>query len=328
MLKRLRRALRKRAFEQKLAALPALLEGARFGDAEAAAAEALGIGEEVFGVDAAELTTPLYVMAAARLSSGRTEDALDACARAMRIAEALAGAPTEPRLPKLYELTAAIHERAGRLDDTIRLYRRLLAGYERMRHPDEASIADVAGRLGLLLGKQKNTAEAELLLGRALTITERISGARSRPAAEVLYNLGTVLAAAGRRDDAKRSLRRAIDILAEGDTRAGGDILALALHNLATLVEAEGRADEAEALYRRALAAHVARSTSADPPELRPTLVRLANLLETTGRVDEAIALYDRALSLAEHEFGPDHAVTLGIRAFREAAEQRPKPAR
>ena len=327
MLRRLRRALRRRAFERKLAALPALLEAARVVEAEAAAADALGIGEEVFGDEAAELTTPLYVLAAARLSAGRTEDALAACMRALRIAEALAGAPTEPRLPKLYELAAAIHERAGRLEETTRLYRRLLAGYERMRSPDEAAIADVAGRLGLLLGKQKQAAEAELLLSRALTLTERVFGARSRPAAEALYNLGTVLAAAGRRDDAARSLRRAIGILTEGDTRTDGGLLALAQHNLATLVEADGRADEAEDLYRRALAAH-AGAPNDDPPAIRPTLVRLGNLLEAKGRVDEALALYDRALSLAERDLGPDHAVTLGIRAFREAAQKRPPPPR
>lgn len=327
MLRRLRRALRKRAFEQKLAALPALLERKQDAEAEAAASEALVIGEEVFGAEAAELTTPLYVIAAARLSANHTEDALAACTRAIRIAEALAGAPTEPRLPKLYELAAVIHEREGRLTDTIRLYRRLLAGYERMRSPDEAAIADVAGRLGLLLGKQKQTAEAELLLARALATTERVFGARSRPAAEALYNLGTVLAASGRRDDATRSLRRAIDILTATDARPGDGLLALAQHNLATLVEAEGRADEAEDLYRRALAAH-AGATRGDPPEIRPTLVRLGNLLEAKGRVDEAISLYDRALALAEAELGLDHAVTLGIRAFREAAQKRNPPTR
>ncbi|MRG98118.1 tetratricopeptide repeat protein [Polyangium spumosum] len=321
MLRRLRRALRRRAFEQKLSALPALLEGERAAEAESEAEAALVIGEEVFGAEAAELTTPLYVMAAARLSAGRTDDALAACTRAIRIAEALAGAPTEPRLPKLYELAAAIHERAGTFDETIRLYRRLLAGYERMRTPDEAAIADVAGRLGLLLGKQKQAAEAELLLGRALSITERVHGARSRPSAEVLYNLGTVLAAAGRRDDAARSLRRAIGILGEHAPRPA--LLGAAQHNLATVLEAEGRAEEAEAMYREALATYEA-STDHEHADVRPTLVRLGHLLVAKGRAGEARPFYERAYALAARDFGVDHSITAGIRAFLDATAPAP----
>jgi len=233
MLAFLRRALDRRAYDRTLLTLTALLREERMAEAEVQAEDALAIAERAFGDDAIELTTPLYVLAAARLSRGNVDDALAPCSRAIAIAEAHAGQPTEPRLPKLHELAAAIHERAGRLDEATRVLRKLLSGHERMRAPDEATIADLSTRIGLLLARttQTQTGEAELLLRRALTITERVAGARSRAAAEALYNLGTVLATTGQRDEATRALTRAIDLL-DRDPPLDPDLLEKARRNL------------------------------------------------------------------------------------------------
>ena len=253
MLRFLLRALKRRTYTKKLEALTALSRSGKYAEAEATAAEALAVGEEVFGGDAAEVVTPLYVMAGARLSLDKPEEALAACERAVKIAEASAGTPTEPRLPRLYELCAAIHEQRGRKDEVERIYRRLLDGHERMREPDEAAIATWANRLGLLIGEEKRTAEAELLLSRALALRERLYGARSLEAAEVLYNLGTVLAAAKRRDEAEKALRRAAVILEE-KPGVGANILASATHNLGALAAERGQFDEAKRRFLAALA--------------------------------------------------------------------------
>jgi tetratricopeptide (TPR) repeat protein len=253
MLGWIRRLLARRTYEARLAMLAQLAGSGRHADLVTIAEEALAIAEKAFGPEPPEAVTPLYVLSGAHLAMGRDEEALAACRRAVAIAEAAAGTPTEPRLPKLYELMAAIFARAGMRDEEERIYRRLLAGYERMREPDEAAIAHCANQLGLLLGEQKKLAEADLSFSRALGLRERLFGARSPEAAEVLYNQGTVLAGAGRSEEAKRALERAVSILEE--KASGGTLLASALHNLGKLAEKAGRTEEAEGLYQRSTAA-------------------------------------------------------------------------
>jgi len=314
----LKRALERRTYQRKLAALPALLGREAFDEAAKEAQALVDLAEEVFGKRAPEMTTPLYVLAAARLSLGDVEHALPPCLRAVSIAEAHAGTTTEPRLPKLYELAAVLHERTGNLDLAIALHRRLLAGHERMREPDERAIADLSSKLGLLLAKQEHFTEGELLLKRALQTRERLDGARSLLAAEALYNLGTVLAGAARAADASRDLRRALSILEDLDEPAL-PLLASVRHNLATIVEGLGKTAEAESLYRGALAARES-AAGPDDEDLRPTLVRLGQILLKRGERDEALGLFDRALVLAERELGPEHPTTEGIRSFRASA--------
>jgi tetratricopeptide (TPR) repeat protein len=311
-----RRFFERRALLGKLAALPPLLASGKHAEAEAAATEALALAEAAHGADAPEIVTPLYVQAASRLALGLFDQALAPCLRAIAVAESAAGTPTEPRLPKLLELCAAIHERAGSVEEAVRVYRRLLAGHERMRAPDEAAIAEVANRLGLLLGKQKSVPEARLFLSRSLTTWERVAGARSREAAEVLYNLGTVELGAGKREEALRLLERAAAIAEE---RGEAELLASALHNLGVIAEERGQRAEAAALYKRSIAA---REQASGPlaTALRPTLVRLGKLHEVEGRTAEAAALYARALPMAEQELSAEHPITQGIRAFLKAA--------
>lgn len=101
------------------------------------------------------------------------------------------------------------------------------------------------------------------------------------------YNLGKLLADAGKKEEAERRYRLALE--AKPD-------LVEAWTNLANLLSDEGKTDEAIAAYERALASD---------PGYAPALYNLGVALQEAGRLDEAAEVYGRAARA-----GPDFAAT------------------
>ncbi|WP_437992322.1 tetratricopeptide repeat protein [Sorangium sp. So ce145] len=312
---------RGREYRRLLDVAASELAGSRHADAEATCARALRIAEEIYGDGDAELTAPLYALSSARLAQGRLDEARASSARAIAIAEAAAS--TDPPLPRLLEQLAAILERQGELGDVEALFRRMLAGYERMRDPDPIELSALLNRLGLLLGRRGARAEAAPLFRRAIALREGALGARHALVAEALYNAATFLELEEDLPTAEREvmLRRALEI-AEAGADVDRGLLASILHNLAAAREALGDQAEAAALYERALSAREA-LVGAAHPSLRPTLVRLAQVHHAAGRPSTALPLYERALALAEAELGADHPVATAIGAWMAEARSR-----
>jgi cytochrome c-type biogenesis protein CcmH/NrfG len=132
--------------------------------------------------------------------------------------------------------------------------------------------------LALVLGSitlQRNTVWTNALTLWSDTVAK--SPGKARP--HLL--LGEALVRAGRRTEAERELRRAVDI--DPGYPAGRT-------SLATFLQRSGRSAEAESQYREVL--------RLDPDHLA-AVFNMADILWSTGRRDEASRLYRRYLELA-----------------------------
>jgi tetratricopeptide (TPR) repeat protein len=142
--------------------------------------------------------------------------------------------------------------------------------------------------LALILGSatlQRNTVWAN-----ALTLWSDVAAkSPGKPRPHLL--LGEALDAAGRRDEAEREFRRAVEI--DPDFAPGRT-------SLATFLQKSGRARDAEAEYRVVL--------RLDPGQY-PAIFNLAELLWSSGRRDEAAPLYRRFLELAPASNGNGRAI-------------------
>ena len=193
------------------------------------------------------------------------------------------------------------HLRAGRAREALTIYRRVIKIDGR-----NAQALNLAGVAYFQLGDQR----------RALKhLRQAVAGGTADVDAH--NNLGNVLKAAGRLDEAETAYRRALEIRPD---------YADAHYNLGILLEAMGRPAEAEAAYRNALDA---------TPGFVLARFNRANTLKALGRLDDAIADYQAAivaapdlaqahnnLGSALHELGrSDEAVA----AYRRAIEIAPE---
>ncbi len=135
----------------------------------------------------------------------------------------------------------------------------------------------------------------------------------------VHYELANLFRDSGRRDDAVREYRRAIDLDPSHSA---------ALVNLGTVLHEGGQRVVAVTYYRRALAAE---------PDFVPAHFNLGNALRANGQNDEAIRHYREAVRL-EPSLGAAHnnlgeimasrgQLTLALQHFREAVRLSPRSA-
>jgi tetratricopeptide (TPR) repeat protein len=222
--------------------------------------------------------------------------------------------------------------RAGRLDEAVRLYKKIL------RKDDRA--ADVSSLLGLAEFQLGHLPEAADALSRAARLNPDLPNidfslarvlaaqgqhrealthqqkavAKAPHDAEALNDLGTTLAVLGRPDEASECFQRATAINPQ---------FVGAWYNLGNALRAAHRYEEALAAYTRALAlkpnlvaamdslAHVlgrlgrpreaidyGKSAVAADPNIAQHYLNLATALAADGQDDEALAAYDRALTL------------------------------
>ncbi|SEC96814.1 Predicted O-linked N-acetylglucosamine transferase, SPINDLY family [Rhizobiales bacterium GAS191] len=239
-------------------------------------------------------------------------------------AQAAASRPTGPPLDVGALLSEAIAEReAMRGAEAERLARRILAS--------ELAHRPALNLLGVLREEAGDHKEAADLFARLAELTP--------DDAEAHYNLGTVLAALDRVEEAIERYRQAIALAPD---HVG------AHNNLGSALSARGRLDEAEAACRQALAldpsspaAHVnlgtvlanrdrleeAVQSFLRATELRPGFaeahLNLGLTLHNQGRFEEALARYRRATGI-RHDYADAHLaeafllLTLG-RDFAEA---------
>jgi tetratricopeptide (TPR) repeat protein len=158
------------------------------------------------------------------------------------------------------------------------------------------------GWLGSTLTYLGEYAEAEILLNRAVAISERSFGPDHPDVAANLVLLGRLFGANDRRIDAERALRRAIGIN-EAIKGPEDPIVLRDSVELAWLFYRDERYVESEQLWRRTLFT-AERKVDTDP-RISTYLSGLAQTLAATGRVSEAEALLRRALEIDEVNFGP-----------------------
>ncbi len=165
-------------------------------------------------------------------------------------------------LPELF--TAAVrHHQGGRFADAEQLYEQIVR-----RDPHHADALHLCGVLAHQTGRQD---AAATLIGRAILENNRMPAFHN--------NLGNVLKAQGRLEEADASYRNALTLKPDYFE---------AYYNLGLLRQTLGRFDEAAACYEKVLAYK---------PDHAEAYNNLGNALQAQGKLDQALAAYGRALS-------------------------------
>ena len=165
--------------------------------------------------------------------------------------------------------------------------------------------AEASKELATLLHATHRTAEAELLMRRALELYEAAFGKQHPNVAACLNALALLLQYTDRLGEAESAVRRALEI----DKAAFGDrhpFVARDLSTLAALLRGNNRLMEAEPLMRHALEIYET-AFGKQHANTAVCLNNLAILLQDTNRFGEAEALMRRALEIDEAVFGDQH---------------------
>ena len=147
------------------------------------------------------------------------------------------------------------------------LYRRALAGYERVMGPEHPDTLTSVNNLAMLLYSTGAYGEAEPLFRRALAARERVLGPEHPDTLTSVDNLAGLLERTGAYAEAEPLYRRAL----AGYERVLGPEHPYTLtsaQDLADVLERTGRADDARSLRERRLAA-LANKRDATPMDLR-----------------------------------------------------------
>lgn len=172
-------------------------------------------------------------------------------------------------------LSAVRHHRAGRLTEAARIYRQILT--------IDADQADSLNLLGMIAFQAGGHELAAVMIRRAIAvktayINDNIDNEIKNDLASYHSNLGTVLQAQGKLDEATACYERALAL------QPG---LAEVHFNLGNILQAQDRLDGAVACYKRALALK---------PELAEAHHSMGNVLQLQDKLNEAVACYERAL--------------------------------
>jgi eukaryotic-like serine/threonine-protein kinase len=167
--------------------------------------------------------------------------------------------------------------------------------------------AEMLGVLGGIYRDLGSYASAEPLLRGALALRDSLGGADDPRTAAAADELGVLLLATARYEEAEALHRRALG----ARRRFRGDPLARA-RSLSALGNVLGRRaafDEAERVHREAVALRL-RHQGPGHADVAEALENLSTVLRARGGVEEAERLQRRALGIREAVLGPDHLAT------------------
>jgi len=275
----------------------ALLERARYREAERVLRRALVASERAFGLDTLEVVNALTGLAACHKALARFSLAGPLYQRALGIVERTLG-PAHQDVATIYHELGSLEHAAGNwmrgepfARTSIRIRRRALG-------PQHPLVASDMMALAALLDRQKKYREAERLYTRAIAIFERVYGSTHPDIAVGLNNLAAVYQASGRPKQAEALYRRALAM----DTAHFGahhHKVAFCTNNLAVLVMSRGRPEEAAKLSRLALAIF-RRAFGPCHPNVGRCLENYAEVLRALERRREAAACARRAARILE----------------------------
>ena len=150
-------------------------------------------------------------------------------------------------------------------------------------HPD---VARDLGALSEVLGNTNRPFEAEVLLGRALAISEHVHGPTHPESIKYINNLAKILRSTNRLVESQAFYWRAL-MLALHSFEDGHPRLSVQLTNLASILTYRGQLALAEPLLRHALRMHE-RHAQIEHTSIAAVLDNLTGVLRRSGRISEA----------------------------------------
>ena len=247
--------------------------------------------------DAPTHATAWYLLGLACQVQGKLDQAVASYERALQ---------SRPDFPEVLTNLGVAYASTGRAPDAIRCYRRAVV--------INPKFSGAHNNLGLVLADQGNLPEAVACFREALQLNPQFSEAHYNlgktlqqqglmaEASACYINLGNVLSAQGRPDDAIGCLRSALELYPESV-----DIL----NNLAVALISRGRLDEAATCLQKALRT---------APRRSDLLSNLGGLRREQGRIREALRYFEQALQ-SSPDSAPMHSNLLVCRNYDPSAE-------
>jgi len=208
-------------------------------------------------------------------------------------------------------LAAALKDN-NMLAESIREYRLLIKGYERLLGPDHPSTLDERHNLAGALHAAGRMEEAIGAYRAVLTDCLRVLGPDHPNTLMTRLTLAVALRDAGRVEEAAESFQA---VLTDCLRVLGPDHpeTLITRHSLAEALRVAGRVEEAIGAYRAVLTDRL-RVLGPDHPETLTTRNNLAMALQSAGWVEEAIKSFQTVLTDCLRVLGPDHPITLKTR--------------
>lgn len=209
--------------------------------------------------------------------------------------------------------TSILYGRASRLQDegryseAISIMQKVLA-MEEEKGPEHYGLAKALNNLAMIYHDTGAYAQAEPLIQRALTITEKVLGLEHPDMAAVLDNRARLYQTTGSYTKAEPLFKRAL-VIREKVRGPGHLETATSLNNLSGLYHSMGAYAKAEPLLQRALAILEQRQGS-EHPETALVLQNLAGLYWDMGAYPKAEPLMARTLTIFEKALGTEHPNT------------------
>jgi tetratricopeptide (TPR) repeat protein len=203
------------------------------------------------------------------------------------------GKRSSPFIERLL-LSAVRQHRAGRLTEAAWIYRQILT--------TDADQADSLNLLGMIAFQAGGHEVAVAMIRRAIAIKTAGNPINDNQAS-YHSNLGTVLQAQGKLDEAAACYEKALAQQPE---------LAEVHFNLGNILQTQDRLDAAVACYERALALK---------PEFAEAHHSMGNVLQLQEKLDEAVACYERALALMPGHAKAHYNLGCGLRALGKVDE-------
>lgn len=219
-----------------------------FDRADAALREALPIEREIFA-DKIELSQTLGSLAALRTRQDRLPEALALADEGLSIAIRAAG-DQAPDTATMYGIVAAIHQRAGRSERAIPLFRKAHAIYDRTISPNDLRYTSLLAGESMALMDDQQFSAAEKQLRRTIEKLMPCASQCGLALAIAENNFGVLRMAQKRYDEAETYIRSALTREEQYSARPGGDMVQT-LKLLAELRDRQHRYDESAALKQR-----------------------------------------------------------------------------
>ena len=230
---------------------------------------------------------------------------------AVEVIEDVLGPDHPDTLTTRNNLAFAYHS-AGRFNEAIELYERVLADRVRVLGPDHPDTLTVRNNLALAYDSVGRFGEAIELFEQVLADRVRVLGADHPDTLAVRNNLAGAYKSVGRFGEAIDALEK---LLPDCQRVLGPDhpVTLTVRNNLALAYGSVGRFGEAIELFEQVLAERD-RVLGADHPDTLAVRNNLAGAYKSVGRFGEAIDALEKLLPDCQRVLGPDHPVTLTVR--------------
>ena len=269
---------------------------------------AVGVVEEVLGVEHPDSLASRHGLAGAYESSGRLGEAIPLYEQVLADQVQVLGADHPDTLTSRGSL-AGVYESAGRLGEAIPLYEQVLADQVQVLGADHPDTLTSRNNLAGAYYSVGRLGEAIALFEEVLADRVRVLGENDPDTLASRNNLAGAYYSVGRLGEAIPLFE---EVLADSARVLGADhpdTLA-SRNNLAGAYESAGRLGEAIPLYEQVLADRT-RVLGPDHPDTLTSQNNLAYAYQAVGRLGEAIPLFEEVLADQVQVLGADHPQTL-----------------